>query len=78
MENQASSKGGGVPLDIWNGSRAIKELHATITEFNRQSETQTKRMIQLTLAILALTAVMLVGVAVQIYLAAKALFPDSL
>ncbi len=51
--------------------RGTEKLRKTITSFNNQSSSQTKELIRLTKWITALTAVMVVGLLVQIYLALK-------
>jgi hypothetical protein len=58
-----------IPLSEWSGSGATRELAAMLKEFNEQSSRQTERMLQLTWAILAMTATMSVAVGVQIWLA---------
>jgi hypothetical protein len=58
----------GVPLGEWSGSDATKTLQATIEKYQAESSRQTGKMIFLTWVIAALTVVMAVGVAVQIYL----------
>jgi hypothetical protein len=63
----------GIPLGEWSGSNATRELESTIREFNASAERQTRQMLRLTWVIAALTAVMTVGVVVQIYLAYLAL-----
>jgi hypothetical protein len=62
-----------VPLDEWNGSKATRELHDTIKQFNEKTEQQTQQMVRLTKVIAWLTFVMLVAVIVQIVLAIKAM-----
>jgi hypothetical protein len=52
-----------------DGSWATNALHETIKEFNEQTSLQTKQMLRLTRVMAWLTFVMLVGLAVQIYLA---------
>jgi hypothetical protein len=47
----------------------IHELRETILLLNEAAEAQTRTMVRLTWAITAMTAVMVIGVAVQIYLA---------
>lgn len=51
---------GGIPLGVWSGSDATKELHETIKLFVDRSEKQACTMIRLTRAIVWLT----VGIAV--------------
>lgn len=55
-----------------SGSDATNALHQTLKSFNEQSQVQTAQMLSLTKVIALLTAVMLLGVLVQIYLAMKA------
>jgi uncharacterized membrane protein len=63
----------GIPLSEWSGSGATRELHESIREFNQQTARQTRQLIVLTWVIAVLTAIMTLGVAVQIVLAFKAL-----
>lgn len=51
--------------------RALNKLQETIKNFNTQSSNQTEEMIRLTKWITALTAVMVIGLLIQIYLAIK-------
>ena len=60
-----------IPLGKWSGSDATEALHETIREFNRQSSQQTAQMLWLTKVIAVLTVIMLVGLAVQIYIAVR-------
>jgi hypothetical protein len=60
---------GGIPLGEWSGSDATRELHKTIKDFSDASSRQTTKMIRLTWVIVFLTVAMLIGLAVQIYLA---------
>jgi 4-hydroxybenzoate polyprenyltransferase len=57
-----------IPLGKWSGSDATDALHASIKEFNAQSGRQTKQMLRLTWVMAVLTAVMLLGLVIQIYL----------
>lgn len=59
---------GGIPLSEWSGSGATRELEQTIREFNAQSSRQTRQLLVLTWVIAALTFVMTIGVAMQIYI----------
>lgn len=61
---------GNIPLGEWSGSAATEALHETIQEFNDQASAQAQAMIRLTWAIVVLTACMLIGLVVQIVLAA--------
>ena len=61
----------GIPVDEWSGSGATKALHETINQFTEQSTRQTARLIALTRVLAGLTFVMLIGLAIQIYLAVK-------
>jgi hypothetical protein len=58
----------GIPIGEFSGSDATKALQASIEKHQAESSRQTKQMIWLTWVIAALTVVMAVGVAVQIYL----------
>lgn len=57
-----------IPLGKWSGSDSTDALHASIREFNAQSSRQTRQMLRLTWVMTVLTAVMLLGLLVQIYL----------
>ena len=59
----------GIPIDEWSGAGATKELHSTIKDYNDIATTQTKRMICLTWTIVGLTAALLMGLGIQIWLA---------
>jgi hypothetical protein len=48
---------------------AINKLHKSIDKFNEQTVKQNRRMLQLTVAIVVLTAVMTLAVGFQIHLA---------
>ena len=50
---------------------AINALRKSIDKFNEQTVKQNRRMLQLTVAIVVLTAVMTVAVGFQIYLALR-------
>ena len=60
---------GGIPLEDWSGARATNELHQTMREFVEASNRSSRRMLQLTWAIVVLTVAMLSAVVVQIVLA---------
>ncbi len=60
---------GGIPLGVWSGSDATDRLRESIEQASAESARQTRMMLRLTWAIAALTAVMLVGVCVQVWLA---------
>ncbi len=64
---------GGIPLSEWSGSGATRELHETTKKFTEATSTQTRQLLILTWVIAVLTAVMAVGVGVQIHLAWRAL-----
>lgn len=71
-------KMGGVHSDVF-GAGAVKDLHNTIREFNQETEKQTeemkllnRRMLQYTVAITAMTFVMLVIGVVQVWLSLSA------
>lgn len=59
----------GIPLGQWSGSDATDRLRETISEFNAITERQTKQLIRLTWALVFLTAVLVLGLVVQIILA---------
>jgi hypothetical protein len=56
-----------VPLNAWNGSVATEEQTKKLDEFNAASARQTKSIIGLTRALVALTIVMTVLVAIQVW-----------
>jgi hypothetical protein len=60
---------GGIPLEDWSGARATNELHQTMREFVEASNRSSRRMLQLTWAIVVMTVAMLSAVVVQIVLA---------
>ncbi len=60
---------GGIPLEDWSGASATNELHQTMREFVKASSRSSRRMLQLTWAIVVLTVAMLSAVVVQIVLA---------
>ncbi len=68
-EKAESRPKGGIPIDQWSGAYATKALHKTIKTFVSSSEKASKRMLQLTWAIVFLTAVMLLTVIVQVVVA---------
>ncbi len=55
-------------LGEWSGSDATDRLHTTIAAYNETATKQATSMIRLTWAIVALTLVLVVGLAVQITL----------
>jgi hypothetical protein len=63
----------GIPLSEWSGSGATRELLETIERFNVETAKQTRQLLILTWVIAVLTAVMVIGLFVQIYLAWRAL-----
>jgi hypothetical protein len=63
---------GGIPLSEWSGSGATDRLHETIKEFVTVTEKQTAQLIKLTRALVVLTVVLVVGLVVQICVAAMA------
>jgi len=68
--NQSSPHYGSLASDELT-RRALNKLQDTIKIFNTQSSNQTEKMIWLTKWITALTAVMVIGLLIQIYLAFK-------
>jgi hypothetical protein len=68
LEQSGPFMRGGIPLDQWSGAAATKELHATIKEFVQSSHDASRRMINLTWAIVVLTVVMVLAVGAQIAL----------
>ena len=69
----SAPKKSGIPLDEWSGSGATRELHATVKAFTATSDRQAKTMIGLTWAIFGLTVALVIGLAVQLWLAWAAL-----
>jgi hypothetical protein len=61
----------GIPLGEWSGSNATRELNETIKKFNEATGGQTRRLLFLTWVIAILTALMLIGLGIQIWLALK-------
>jgi hypothetical protein len=59
----------GFTMDEWSGADAIRALQETISRFQVESIKQTGKLIALTRVIAGLTVVMLIGLAIQIYLA---------
>ena len=70
-EQSKSPAKGGIPIDVWSGAYATKELHETIKEFVKSSNKASRRMLQLTWAIVVLTIIMLGAVIAQIVTALK-------
>jgi hypothetical protein len=60
---------GGVPLSLWAGSSATDAMHATLQEFSREAARQNATLVRLTWALASLTAVLVVGLVVQIAVA---------
>lgn len=58
----------GIPLDEWNGSAEVRRLRESIENFQKSTDSQTRKMIVLTYVIVALTSVMVIEVGLQIYL----------
>ena len=67
--NNSGMAQGGIPLDEWSGSKAIRELHKTIKDFNEVSSRQSTVLVRLTWVIAFLSLAMLAGLIVQIWLA---------
>ncbi len=59
-----------VSLGQWSGSDATIALHKTIKAYHAETSRQTDKLIGLTWAITGLTGAMLIGLVVQIYIAA--------
>lgn len=59
----------GIPLGQWSGSDAVDALHQSVADFNATAGEQTAVMIRLTRVLVALTVVLVIGLAVQIALA---------
>jgi hypothetical protein len=60
---------GGVPLSEWSGSGATDRLRETIERYSDVTATQTAQLIRLTRALVTLTAILCIGLIVQIVLA---------
>ena len=56
----------GIPIDVWSGAYATKELHESMKQFVESSNRSSRRMLQLTWAIVCLTVAMFFAVIVQI------------
>ncbi|MCZ6874439.1 MAG: hypothetical protein O7G88_13085 [bacterium] len=56
----------GIPIDVWSGAYATKELHETMQQFVESSNRASRRMLQLTWAIVCLTVAMFFAVVAQI------------
>jgi len=63
----------GIPFDEWSGSGATDRLREAIVASSEATERQTRTMLRLTWAIAAMTALMLVGVVLQIVVAVRSL-----
>jgi predicted nucleic acid-binding Zn ribbon protein len=62
----------GIPLGEWSGSDATDQLREAIVEMNAASARQTRTMIWLTGALVVLTVVMTLGIALDLWLALDA------
>ena len=58
----------GIPMGVWSGSDATEQLRLTIVELSEATAIQTRQLIRLTWALVAMTGVLIVGLAVQIWL----------
>jgi hypothetical protein len=58
-----------IPLNEWSGAAAMKSLHESIDQYQKESSRQTAKMIRLTWIITGLTVVLTLGLFVQIWLA---------
>jgi hypothetical protein len=65
VETKNARKGN--PIGKWSGSDATRELHETIKTFNAETSRQTRTLIRLTWIIAALTFVMAIEVAWQLW-----------
>jgi hypothetical protein len=61
----------GIPISELSGSGATRELHETVKAFNAVAGRQAQTLIRLTWVIVGLTAVMLVAVCVQVWMALR-------
>lgn len=59
----------GIPISEWSGSGATDHLRETISEFNATTAEQTAQLVRLTKALVVLTALLFVGLLVQVVLA---------
>lgn len=57
-----------IPLGKWSGSDATDALHQTVQDFVIASAKQTRTMIGLTRGIVVLTALLLIGLGVQVWI----------
>lgn len=63
----------GIPLSEWSGSGATRELRETISSFNEQASRHTEVIIRLTKVLVWLTAIMTLGLGIQILLTLRQL-----
>jgi hypothetical protein len=61
----------GIPLGQWSGSDAKERHRETIEASNLQAEKQTRTMVRLTWVIAALTLVMVIVGALQVWIAVR-------
>lgn len=64
---------GGIPLDLWSGGRATKELQLAIEDFNAQATRQSRSMLRLTAVMAVLTVILLIVAVVQVVLMLRSL-----
>lgn len=61
--------GGGIPLSEWSGSGGVERLRETVIEYSETTAKQTAQLIRLTKALVLLTVLLFVGLAVQVTIA---------
>lgn len=59
----------GIPLGEWSGSAATDRLREAVVGYSEVTAKQTRQLVRLTWALVALTCLLLVGLIVQIVLA---------
>ena len=58
-----------IPIKQWSGADATEALHDTVKEYNEVATAQAKAMIKLTRWIIVLTIALLLGLALQVWIA---------
>lgn len=59
----------GIPLSEWSGSGATDRLRETVVEYSEATARQTAQLMRLTWLLVILTALLFVGLVVQVVLA---------
>ena len=60
-----------IPIGMWSGSDATRDLHETIRALNETATPQTRQLISLTKVLAVLATAMLLAVVVQVALATR-------